>query len=96
MREIEICVSFSDCYGTKESDTITMCAEESWSESQLITWASDLATDWFYSVAEEECSIIWRERGGGTDLEYECFLDRYLYSCDFNWSFKKKWNRKRE
>lgn len=92
MRTIEITVSFIDKKGIQTKDNLVMTVNDEDSEDKVMTWASDLAIEWFYNVAYETAKIIWDENGGGTDYEFEIFYEKYIETCDFQWNFKKNYH----
>lgn len=91
MREIEIEVFFSDKNGAQARDKIVELVDSGSTENEILTWASDLATEWFYNIAQEEATTYWNELGGGTDYEFENFFDKYLETCNLEWTFKKRY-----
>lgn len=91
MRTIEITAIFYDKKGATVKDTLSTVVDDNASESEVMTWATDLATEWFYSIAEDECAILWSELGGGTDYEYEQFFENYIQSCNLDWTYKKRY-----
>ena len=95
MRTIEISVKFCDFYGLAAEDNLSTSIEDDASESDVMTWATDLATEWFYNVAYDNCTTLWNENGGGTDNEFEVFFDNYIEKCSLDWSFKKRFNEVR-
>ena len=89
MKRIEISVCFEDEYGSKEKDFLSFDTDKM-TDSAAMTYANDLANEWFYSIADDFCKEIWRERGGGSDFEYEFFFEKYIDKCSLNWQYRKE------
>ena len=86
---VEITVFFYDKKGQQVKDSLTVPTNGDETEEKILTWASDLATEWFYNIAYEAATVIWNESGGGTDYEFESFYEKFVEDCNLEWEFKR-------
>lgn len=91
MKTIEIEVSFISKEGQQAKDSLSLTINDDDTHDKIMTWAFDLATEWFYDITNDAAMTLWNEKGGGTDYEFESFYEKYIETCNFQWNFKKNY-----